>query len=229
MTATTWVDPTTVTATSDRPASRAGRASGQVSCSRSRNASSSIMNGSLQPDPTDDKVWGRLVEQQIPLGIHVSLATRMPTAPAAKLPGYGRFCDAPNRMIEMIFAGIFDRFPDLDVVFAEVDFGWVPYAKEQIDNNSHRLDPVSRFGLAANPSEYIERHFHFGFMTDIRHPEPSPRRRRTGAVVQRLPAHQRGLGRLVAHHPSAFSGVPPEERHLILAGNSQRLDGFGRT
>ncbi len=26
---------------------------------------------------------------------------------------------------------------------------------------------------------------------------------------------------------AAFSGVPPEERHLILAGNSQRLYGFG--
>ncbi|HEY5165395.1 MAG TPA: amidohydrolase family protein [Acidimicrobiia bacterium] len=186
-------------------------------------------NGSLQPDPSDDKVWGRLAEQRIPLGIHVSLATRMPTAHAAKLPGYGRFFDAPNRMIDMIFAGIFDRFPDLDVVFAEVDFGWVPYAKEQIDNNYHRLEPVSRFGLAANPSEYIERHFHFGFMTD------------TFGIQNR---HHVGVERVLwsndyphisADWPAswrtiqaAFSGVPPEERHLILHGNSQRLYGFGR-
>ncbi len=45
-------------------------------------------------------------------------------------------------MIELVFAGVFDRFPDLDVVFAEVDFGWVPYVKEQIDNNYHRLEPT---------------------------------------------------------------------------------------
>ena len=73
----------------------------------------------------------------------------MPAAHQAKLPGYGRFFDAPNRMIEMIFAGVFDRFPELDVVFAEIDFGWVPYVKEQIDNNYQRLDPVSALRPAA--------------------------------------------------------------------------------
>ena len=63
----------------------------------------------------------------------------MPAAHKAKLPGYGRFFDAPNRMIQMIFDGVFDRFPELDVVFAETDLGWVPYVKEQIDNNFQRL------------------------------------------------------------------------------------------
>jgi predicted TIM-barrel fold metal-dependent hydrolase len=104
----------------------------------------------------------------------------------------------------------------------------VPYAKEQIDNNYHRLDPVSHFGLAANPSEYIERHFHFGFMTD------------TFGIQNR---HHVGVERILwsndyphisADWPeswrtiqAAFSGVPPHERHQILAGNSQRLYKFG--
>src|SRR6202030_2687107 len=114
----------------------------------------------------DDKVWGRLAERGVPLGIHVSLASRMPTAHHAKLPGYGRFFDAPNRMIEMVFAGVFDRCPELNVVFAEVDFGWVPYVKEQIDNNYRRLDAVSRFGLRQAPTDYIARHFHFSYITD---------------------------------------------------------------
>ena len=73
----------------------------------------------------------------------------------AKLPGYGRFFDAPNRMIEMVFAGVFDRFPELNVFFAETDFGWVPYVKEQIDNNYQRLDPVSGFGLEMLPILFI--------------------------------------------------------------------------
>ena len=100
-------------------------------------------NGTLAIQPEDDAVWGELVERKIPLGIHVALTQSMPSAHKAKLPGYGRFFDAPNRMIEMIFDGVFDRFPELDVVFAEVDFGWVPYVKEQIDNNYSRLNPVS--------------------------------------------------------------------------------------
>ncbi len=184
-------------------------------------------NGTLTIDPSDDKVWGRLAEQRVPLAIHVSLSTTMPAAHTAQLPGYGRFFDAPNRMIELIFAGVFDRFPELDVVFAEVDFGWVPYAKEQIDNNFHRLEPMTRFGLAAPPSEYIERHFHFGFMTDT-----FGIRNRHDVGVERL-LWSSDYPHISADWPSswrsiqsAFSGVPAEERQLILAGNTQRLYRF---
>src|SRR5438045_1637809 len=71
-------------------------------------------NGSLEIMPDDEKVFGALAERGVPLSIHVSLATGMPVAHRAKLPGYGRFYDAPNRMIELIFSGLFDRYPTLD-------------------------------------------------------------------------------------------------------------------
>ena len=120
------------------------------------------------------------------------------------------------------------RFPDLDVVFAEVDFGWVPYAKEQIDNNYQRLEPLSRFGLQAPPSEYIERHFHFGFMTDT-----FGIHSREYVGVERI-LWSNDYPHISADWPtswrtiqSAFSGVPADERRAILAGNAQRLYGFG--
>ena len=91
--------------------------------------------------------------------------------------------------------------------FAEVDCGWVPYVKEQIDNNYQRLDPVSQFGLEMLPSEYIERHFHFGYMTDTFGIDNRDYdRRRAHPVVERLPAHQRRLAELVAHHPGRLLG-----------------------
>ncbi|MFA5885727.1 MAG: amidohydrolase family protein [Acidimicrobiia bacterium] len=185
-------------------------------------------NGELAPSPEDDKVWARVVEAGVPVSIHVSLSKRMPAAHKAKLPGYGRFYDAPERMIELVFSGVFDRFPELRFVFAEVDMGWVPYVREQIDNNFHRLDPVSGFGLQAPPGEYIEKHFHFGYMTD------------TYGIHNR---HAVGVERILwssdyphisADWPSSwrtilasFSGVPAHERDLILAGNAARLYGFG--
>jgi uncharacterized protein len=185
-------------------------------------------NGTLSISDADDKVWGVLAERRIPLSIHVSLSQAMPAAHKAKLPGYGRFFDAPNRMIELVFSGVFDRFPELDVVFAEVDFGWVPYCKEQIDNNYQRLEPVSRFGLQQLPSEYIERHFHFGYMTDT-----FGIRNRHDVGVERI-LWSNDYPHISADWPfswrtiqSAFSGVPTDERHLILAGNAQRLYGFG--
>ena len=105
-------------------------------------------------------------------------------------------------MLELIFAGVFDRFPRLQMVAAEVDCGWVPYVKEQIDNNYQRLAPGSTFPIERRPSEYIEEHFHFGFMTD-----PFGVRLRDAIGVERMlwstdyPHIVAGLAALVAHDP----------------------------
>ena len=185
-------------------------------------------NGSLEPQPEDDAVWGLLAEMGVPINIHVALTLAMPREHKAKLPGWGRIFDVGNRMVDMIFAGIFDRFPRLDVVVAEVDCGWVPYVTEQIDNNYRRLDPRSEFGLARPPSHYIGRHFHFGFITDtlgvdLRH--------RIG--VERI-LWSSDYPHISADWPhswrtidAAFSGVPASEKAAILCGNAIRLYGFG--
>lgn len=187
-------------------------------------------NGTLTIEPEDDKVWGALAARGVPLGIHVSLSNSMPRAHRAALPGYGRFFDAPNRMIELVFSGVFDRFPDLDVVFAEVDCGWVPYVKEQIDNNYRRLDPVSHFGLRAAPSEYIARHFHFAYITDtfglrVRD-EVGAARMLWSSDYPHISADWPFSWRTIQ---ASFSGIPAAEADLILAGNAARLYGFTDT
>ncbi len=184
-------------------------------------------NGSLEPTADDDKVWGALTERSAALNIHVSLTLTMPAAHRSPLPGYGRFFDAPNRIVQMIFAGIFDRFPSLQVVFAEVDSGWVPYFKEQIDGNFLRLRATSDFTIRDLPSRYVDRHVSTTFIND------------TLGVRLR---HDIGVDRMLwssdyphisANWPNSrtvllatFSGVPPAEADQILAGNAARLYGF---
>lgn len=187
-------------------------------------------NGTLAIEPEDDQVWAALSDRGVPLGIHVSLTQSMPAAHRAKLPGYGRFFDAPNRMIELVFSGVFDRFPDLDVVFAEVDFGWVPYVKEQIDNNYQRLEPVSRFGLTRLPSETIDRHFHYSYITDT-----FGLRNRQYVGSERI-LWSSDYPHISADYPyswrtiqASLSGVEPDERHAILHGNAERLYRFPGT
>ena len=184
-------------------------------------------NGSLTLQPEDDPVWAYLAERGVTLTIHVALAQNMPAAGRTKLPGYGRFFDAPNRMIEMIFSGMFDRFPTLDVFFAEVDFGWLPYVKEQINNNYQRLEPTQKFGLLQAPCDYIDRHFHFGYMTDT-----FGLQNRSHVGAERI-LWSSDYPHISADWPyswrtiqSSMSGVSPEERALILCGNAQRLFGF---
>jgi uncharacterized protein len=184
-------------------------------------------NGSLEPTAEDDKVWGALTERSATLNVHVSLTLTMPAAHRAPLPGYGRFFDAPNRIVQLIFAGIFDRFPSLQVVFAEVDSGWVPYFKEQIDGNFLRLRPTSDFTIRALPSRYVDRHVSTTFIND--------------AFGVRM-RHDIGVDRMLwsSDYPhisadwpyswrsiqTVMSGVPHDEREKMLAGNAVALYGF---
>lgn len=185
-------------------------------------------NGTLEPDDADDPVWARLVEARAPLHIHVSLSQTMPAAHRVPLPGYGRFFDAPNRIVQLIFAGVFDRFPALDLVVAEVDCGWVPYFKEQIDNNYSRLAPLNDFRIADVPSAYVERHVHFTYMTD-----GFGIANRDAIGVERVlwssdyPHISSDWPHSRAIVAATFADVPEAERDAILAGNAERLYGFG--
>jgi uncharacterized protein len=184
-------------------------------------------NGTLDVTDDDDQVWAALVDCGFPVSIHVSLGRTMPEAHRSSLPGYGRFFDEPNRIVQMIFSGMFDRFPDLQVVCAEVDCGWVPYFKEQVDNNFHRLYPPGTAAVQGQPSEYVERNISFTYVTD-------------GIGVDNR--HLIGVDRIMWSsdypHVSAdwphswktiqatFSGVATPDRQAILAGNAARLYRF---
>jgi predicted TIM-barrel fold metal-dependent hydrolase len=182
--------------------------------------------GTLQPRPEDDPVFAALEEQGHTLNIHVSLSTSLPAMlNTLALPAAGRFTGATGHLIDLIFSGVFDRFPKLNLVFAEVDCGWLPYFKEQLDDGYYRYR--FRFDLKKLPSEYIEQHVHFTWVTD------------TFGVNNR---HQIGVDKMLwssdyphgnSNYPNAWSAtqasmaaVPLPEKQLMLVGNAQRLYGF---
>ncbi len=185
-------------------------------------------NGSLEPTDADDRVWGLLTEAGCTLNIHVALAGGMPSAHKSPLPGYGRFFDAPNRIVQLIFAGVFDRFPDLDLAIAEVDIGWVPYFKEQIDNNYNRLRHANSYSIKRMPSEYVEDHVAFGYMTDnvglLQRYEVGIENIMWSSDYPHISADWPYSWRTIQ---ASMAGVPREERELILSGNAMRLYGFG--
>jgi predicted TIM-barrel fold metal-dependent hydrolase len=172
-----------------------------------------------------------VTEHGLSVNIHVTLSNVMPraTAPTA-LPagnGSGRVVAAADQLTNLIFAGVFDRIPDLKVVFAEVDCGWVPYVKEQMDDGFLRYR--FRYNLAHLPSEYVERHAYFTFVTD------------NYAISNR---YKIGIDKILwssdyphgnSNYPdvwppmqAALSDLPADERTAIRCTNAQRLYGFDR-
>jgi predicted TIM-barrel fold metal-dependent hydrolase len=182
--------------------------------------------GTLQPRPEDDVVFAALEEQRHTLNVHVSLSTSLPTMlNTFALPAAGRFTGATGHLIDLIFSGVFDRFPELNLVFAEVDCGWLPYFKEQLDDGYYRYR--FRFDLQKLPSEYVEQHVHFTWVTDTYGID----NRYNIGVDKMLWSSDYPHGN--SNYPNAWSatqasmsGVPLPEKQLMLVGNAQRLYGF---
>jgi predicted TIM-barrel fold metal-dependent hydrolase len=181
-------------------------------------------HGTTAIDPDDDRLFAAVVASGLPLNIHVGLSIQPPTMNKSKLPGDVRFYDAPQRILEFLWSGVFDRFPSLKLGFIEVDCGWVGYLKEQLDNRYNRMAAANRLEMGGPPSTYIDRHCFFTYITD------------TFGIDNR---HAIGLENILwsSDYPhvgadwpnswrtidASFSGVPKAERELILWRNAARL------
>ena len=60
----------------------------------------------------------------------VTTSPDAPTVVAANLIA----CNSVASMIDWLFSGVFDRFPDIQLLYAESQIGWIPYFVERADD-----------------------------------------------------------------------------------------------
>lgn len=79
--------------------------------------------------------------------------------------------EQPMAPLQMAMAGVFDRFANLKIYWAESQCGWLPYSFDQIDDNYER----NRYwgerdfafkGPKKKPSDYLKENCLWGFMRD---------------------------------------------------------------
>lgn len=182
----------------------------------------------------DDPVWGAIQATGKPATLHIGLRSKAAMNFAMPLPGTLHFNDAPGRMLEIIFSGVLDRFPELNFFLAEVDCGWMPYFAEVSDDNYLRRTRVEVNDLWTTPklprmpSHYMKERFPASFITD-----PFAVKNRHAVGVNRM-LWSSDYPHLTTDWPQSwktvhltFADVPDDERHAILAGNAKRLFGFG--
>ena len=73
--------------------------------------------------------------------------------------------------VQWVLSGLFDRFPDLRILFAKNQIGWIPFflqgADARYEKNRHWAERFLGFEpLKAMPSEYLLRHTAWGFQYD---------------------------------------------------------------
>ncbi|MGH7817936.1 MAG: amidohydrolase family protein [Candidatus Binatia bacterium] len=210
---------------------------------------STFPSGKNFPTPEDDHFWAAALDLDVPLVVHTGFPTKVGSrdTPLFKYPKepegeqrpptdfVQRFArQAPHHsgsveVSQIIIAGVFDRFPKLQIYWAENNVGWLPYFGEQIDREyeTNRFWAERQMGLPRLkrlPSEYLKENAHWGFFED-----------RIGMKLR----HEIGVERvmwstdfphIVTRWPNSLkvldaqmTGVPEHERRKMVAENELKF------
>ncbi len=132
---------------------------------------------------------------------------------------------APMTLLNaLIYTGVFERFPTLTLLLAEVGTGWLPFLFREIDD---RVSPVAELflgksKLALRPSEYLARNVR---ATPLAGGNDSP----LVKIMEELPEdvvvfssdfpHFEGFTDPVGHYRETLSGLPSARRERFLGAS----------
>ena len=123
-------------------------------------------------DPAWDPFWDACQDMEMPVNFHIGAGAGV----ADKLiwPGYGPqrqlalisiglFITNFKVVMNLIFSGLCERYPNLNFVSVESGIGWVPFLLEAMDYQFEETVPTEREGLTMKPSEYFRRQIFASF------------------------------------------------------------------
>ena len=182
-------------------------------------------NGSGSPKPEDDRFWAAALDIGIALSPHGNFGDRT-------YPAYGnsnahiplsiwisqRSPAGPTYCIgQLLTSGVFDRFPDLRLYFAETNASWMPSAFFFLDDSYEMSRDWYNGVLKMAPSEYIAKHCYFSFIRD-----PLAMRMRDLLPIDNMmwgsdfPHSVGSFPESQAWIETIFDGVPPDIRRKVL-------------
>lgn len=136
----------------------------------------------------------------------------------------GVFSTVPNTVGQLIFTGVFERFPELNIVLVETGVGWIAHFVEQMDDRYWRNRSWGNIPITEPPSFYWNRNLSATFITD-----------RIGITTR----HAVGVENMMwstdyPHHGNDWpysrkvidemmGHIPASEKDLIVGGNAARI------
>jgi predicted TIM-barrel fold metal-dependent hydrolase len=206
-------------------------------------------SGKSFPSAADERFWAAALDLDMPLVVHTSFPAhvgsretplfkyprepegeqRPPTDFVQRLARQGPYHTGAVEASQLVVSGVFERFPKLQIYWAENNVGWLPYFYEQMDHEYtvNRFWAERHLGLPRLkrlPSEYLREHAYWGFFEDhvgvrLRHEVGVDRMMWSTDfphVVTRWPQSLEFL-------ESQMRGVPEDERRKMVALNAVRF------
>ena len=119
--------------------------------------------------PVYDPLWAAASDLGMPLSLHIVTGmgeeSRIEfSAPAIR---YMHLIHEIQRSLsQLVLGGVLERFPELQVVGAESDIGWLPHWTQRMDHAIEKFGAMMDVTLSMRPSEYMTRQVWFTFMDD---------------------------------------------------------------
>jgi predicted TIM-barrel fold metal-dependent hydrolase len=188
-----------------------------------------------------DPFWAAAQDLEMPLSLHVGTNRQVPRGIAAdqraaiqaQPPSF--YCTTAHwiqvSLANLIFSGVFERFPRLKVVSAEHELAWAAHflrAMDYLYTQRARRAEWPRFRGDALPSDFFHRNVFLSFQEDA-----LGIRLRDLIGVDNLmwgsdyPHAESTFPRSRAILTRTLARVPEEEAAKIVAGNANRVYGFG--
>lgn len=112
-----------------------------------------------------EPLWRAAAQDRVPLTFHRTFGGAPPDGDWDELveqnisvPGIAnRFFSAVRPLTYLIFAGVFDRHPELVIVAGEVNCGWIPFWAQTMDQTLATEGAWAGVTLGRTPSEYLGR------------------------------------------------------------------------
>jgi predicted TIM-barrel fold metal-dependent hydrolase len=76
------------------------------------------------------------------------------------------FANSCASMLDFLMSGVFERFRNLKVCYAESQIGWIPYVLDRADDLFHQQSWTYRQGMVELPSTYYRDHVYSCFYRD---------------------------------------------------------------
>jgi predicted TIM-barrel fold metal-dependent hydrolase len=194
----------------------------------------------------DDPFWAAAVDEDIPVCIHINIISRAQRGAGRKaaaatgnqlynmdteatrakaIGGMSHvFAMATGAMTDMIFTGVYERFPQLQICWIETGVGWIPHFLECIDDRWWRNRVWGDLPLREPPSTYWYRNNAASFITD-----------RSGVELRnRVGVENMMWSSDYPHHGNdwpysrkviaeTMGAIDDTERALITGGNAARI------
>jgi predicted TIM-barrel fold metal-dependent hydrolase len=185
-----------------------------------------------QPYSSDiyDPFWGAAQELKMPISLHAITGMGMESQwnwgeryMRTTVLGY----EVEKSFSVLIFSGVLDRFPNLQIVSAENNVGWIPYYLQRMDRVAERSRAAAGFTIKLKPSEYFKRQMWATYIDDF-----------VGVASRKFVGVDRMMWSSDYPHQASswphsqdvvardFKDASPEDVFKITRGNVARLYGF---